>query len=177
MTTSRKHVGWWIAALAGLAGIGGLIFAIITGGEDEFTVEEWAKEASAACDALHGDLVRENSEATTSLDTLADGGYQPTDYQAAAAAWDALSGTEQKLTGEMGKIKTPNSHEKDIDRLLEGMNDISDEDHLLAEELRKEVITDESKVVTDSDARRAELVTQVEKDLKTLNVRHCLAGE
>ncbi|OKJ62459.1 hypothetical protein [Streptomyces sp. CB02261] len=171
----RKHVGWWIAALAGLAGIGGLIFAIIT--RDEFTVKEWAREASAACDSLHGDLVRQNSEANTSLDRLAGSGYQSAYYQAAAASWDELASTERKLTSEMGKIETPNSQVEEIDRLFEAMNDISDEDHALAVELRKEVITGESLFVTDSEARRAELVDQVNEDLKTLNVRHCLAGE
>ncbi|AZM55724.1 hypothetical protein DMA15_26645 [Streptomyces sp. WAC 01529] len=171
----RKHVGWWIAALAGLAGIAGLIFAIV--GKDEFTIKEWAKEANAACDAMHGDIVRENRDANTSLDTLADGGYQSSDYQAAATAWDALSSSERKLTSEMGKIETPNSREKDIHRLLEGMNDISDEDHSLAEELRNEVITGDSQFVKDAHARRAELVAQVNNDLETLNVRHCLANE
>ncbi|MFF9147452.1 hypothetical protein ACF1BN_21605 [Streptomyces sp. NPDC014861] len=171
----RKHVGWWIAALAGLAGIGGLVFAIVS--QEHFTIKEWSKAANAACDSLHGEIVQGNEAANDAVDALADGGYQASGYQVAADAFDALSSSERKLTGEMGRIETPDSREGDVERLLEGLNDVSDLDRSLAGELREGVITDDSPFVADYYERRDSLVADVNEDFDSLDVRHCLAGE
>ncbi|THA33729.1 hypothetical protein [Streptomyces sp. A1547] len=170
-----KHVGWWIAALAGLAGIAGLIFAILTW--DRFTVDDWVKVANAACDDLHGQVVKEFREAESSLVVLVDGGYQPVDYQTAATAWDALAATERQLTSGLGKIETPDSHEKEIAVLLEAMNDVSDQDEALAGELRKEVVRRDSQIAVDIAEKRREYVDQTNARLTKLKVKHCLAGE
>ncbi|MFC9586621.1 hypothetical protein ACFVJ8_27865 [Streptomyces yangpuensis] len=78
----RKHVGWWIGVIAGLAGIVGLIFTITT--REQFTVKEWRQQADAACIAVKSPLNAKWAKATTALYTLETGGYKPADYQTAA---------------------------------------------------------------------------------------------
>ncbi|MFD8979838.1 hypothetical protein [Streptomyces sp. NPDC059564] len=167
-----KHVGWWIAALAGLAGIAGLIFAIVT--RDRFTVEDWVKQDNAVCDGLSPQMTKEVRTAEASLIVRVDGGYKSADYQPAATAWDALGTTERKLSSEMGKIETPESHTKEIARLLDAMNDVSDQDLALSDKLQVQDITSESQTAQDIAKWRRQYVDQVNADLTRLNARHCL---
>ncbi|MEU9865726.1 hypothetical protein AB0D99_33130 [Streptomyces sp. NPDC047971] len=166
----RRHVGWWIGLIAGLAGIAGLVFTIVT--RDQFTVDEWNQQANAACDTLYGDLLDKYATASTSLYLLDQRGYQSTDYQAAARSWADLGSNNRKLTGEIGKIETPTSHQEDISRLLEELNATSDAEAALAVKLGTEVFTVEDMVDQD---KRNKLAEKAQQTFRTIGSSHCFA--
>ncbi|MFF5762135.1 hypothetical protein ACWD5B_31925 [Streptomyces tanashiensis] len=168
-----KHVAWWVGVLAGIAGIAALVLTI-TGGDD-FTVEEWAREASAACDALEGEVTENNRVAVQLLAMVEPDGPGDRRDQLAADAWTKLAGSERKITGEMGKIQMPSSRQDTVQSLLEAMNDVSDEDYGLAADLRR--LTFDSQSFEKFAKQRNEYVAEVLNHLKTLEVTHCLPGQ
>ncbi|MEV7372970.1 hypothetical protein AB0O51_19080 [Streptomyces sp. NPDC090301] len=166
-------MAWWVGILAGLAGIVALVLSITD--RDDFTVEEWSREASAACDTFEGEVAENYRVATELLAMVNPEGPGDKRDQEAGDAWGRLAGSERKITGEMGKIQMPSSHQGAVRDLLEAMNDVSDEDYGLAADLRR--LTFNSKSFENFAKQRNEYVAQVLDHLNTLKVTHCLPGQ
>lgn len=168
-----RRVAWWVGVLAGLAGITALVLTNIN--RDEFTINEWSREASAACDDLYGEVQENYRVANELLDKVQPDGPGDENDQVAAAAWTRLGGAERKVTGEMGRIQTPTSHNETVQDLLEAMNDVSDEDYGLADDLRR--LRFDSQSYESFAKQRNAFVAQAIDYLNALKVTHCLAGQ
>lgn len=165
-----RHVAWWVGIIAGLAGIAGLVYSIISA--PNFTVKDWAKEANAVCDAHFGEVIENIRLANEAVDKANTKTATASDYRVAASAWVKLGASERRLSGELGKLKTPSSRGDTIRKLIEAMNDVSIEDFRLADDLRVRAVSNES--WAGFNTRRNQAVALVNAHLTTLKTTHCL---
>ncbi|MFF1344330.1 hypothetical protein ACFVYT_42185 [Streptomyces sp. NPDC058290] len=168
-----RRLAWWVGVLAGLAGVAGLILSAFSW--DDFTVEEWTREANAVCDDQAGPVLESYRLVQELLPKVNPAGLANENDRAAATALESLGANQRKLSGGIGKIQLPNSNKETINSMLEALNDASDEDYALAEDLRSDVFS--SKRYAEYAKLRNEFAKQVIDAWTKLKLTHCLPGE
>ncbi|MEU2395742.1 hypothetical protein [Streptomyces sp. NPDC007369] len=168
-----RRLAWWVGVLAGLAGIAGLILSELS--RDEITVAEWTQEANAVCDDQYGPVIESYRLVRERLPMVNPSGPANEKDKAAATALEGLAANQRKLSGGLGKIRLPDSHRETIKSMLEALNDASDEDYELADNLRLDEFN--SKRYEEYAKLRNALAKQVIDAWTKLNLTHCLPGE
>ncbi|MET9956058.1 hypothetical protein ABZ135_31560 [Streptomyces sp. NPDC006339] len=151
----KKHVGWWIGTLSGLAGIVALLYAIL-GGSDGPSAGEWREKANAVCEQQLSDV---NAKLRLSSEWAAHWARQTSTGQATQDdsrntihATRSAADTLKYLIGSLRAIDQPESMKDDIQKALNTGSDMTDGLNAAATGLERVDVAEASKHLTDVQA-------------------------
>ncbi|MFE1791882.1 hypothetical protein ACFW7J_26405 [Streptomyces sp. NPDC059525] len=126
----KDHVGWWLAAVAAIAGVVGLYFAINPPDPPGPTMSEWRIAALSVCSEYGGDGVTKFDRANKSqqrLDDDAQQGKTPDEsaVKTTGQQWEEAGNAIADFVGNIRKIKQPPDHAKQINEALDLGDDIA----------------------------------------------------
>ncbi len=163
--------------------------------QPSFTLASWKKEANAVCDQHYTELITAINRSRDPLDTLhsaVDKMGKPSGppfdkvkplLRSAANDLDVLTGRERAIERDFGKIKRPEEHKKEVDSLIQTLQEVSQTDadfaadtHQATDESGNGRIFNQYVELHDQYVKlRNEQVVKLRKYLQMLDVDKCLS--
>lgn len=155
---SRRHglsrrLGAWLAVAASVSGVLAGVFLVLDrwGPKADFTIEEWDREANAACDrhaAFYAGLklIQPMNQLASAPNSLPSEQFQNL-RETIANGQDQVGENLRRLKSELDVIRRPKGHEAQVDQLIDNLNEESIRSIRFAVDLRQATDLAQAKVV------------------------------